>query len=78
MLKYIINTKTGIKNIISNYRDNKSKNKIHYNNEIKTDYRDFKDIDLKIIYNNTLFSGPRSAENSILENTISIIKFDII
>lgn len=74
-IKWIL--KRGLKNTISNYKDNESKTKIHYGNMIKINYRNFKDIDLEITRNNILLPSFCLAENPILENIASMIEFDI-
>lgn len=66
-----------MKNIISNYKDNESKTKTHYDNEVKIIYRDFEDIDLEITCNNTLLSGLCSAENPVPEDIANMIEFHI-
>lgn len=45
--------------------------------EIKTNYRDFKDIDLKITSNDILLPGPHLAKNPVPEKIASMVEFDI-
>lgn len=59
------------------YGDNVDKTKINYKNENKTDYKDFEDVDLKIICNNILLSFFHLTQNLVRENIASIIKLDI-
>ena len=35
-----------VENTLSNYKNNESETKTHYKDEVKTNYRDFEDIDL--------------------------------
>lgn len=77
MPKHIIDIEVSIKNTINNYKNNKNKTKIYYDNKVEIDYEDFKDIDFKIIHNNTLLSSPHLAKNLISKDIANMIKFDI-
>ena len=72
----MINTKTGMENTLSNYRNNESETKTYYKDKVKIYYRNFKDIDLKITHNNTLPNW-RLAKIPILEDIASMVEFNI-
>lgn len=81
MVKRTIEIKISIKKI--NYRDNKDEIETNYRGENKINYRDFddvdfKNIDLKITYNNILLSFLYLAKNPVTKDIASMIKFDII
>lgn len=72
-----MDTTAGVEKTVSDYGDTKSKTESHYGDEVQIDYGDFEDIDLKITRNNTLLPGPRLAETSVLEDTASMVEFDM-
>ena len=45
---------------------------------LKTDYKDLKNLDLKITSNNKLLSSYHLAKNLFLEDIVSMIKFNMI
>lgn len=76
IIKGIINTKPDIECTI--YKDNASKTKINYGDKNKTNYRDFEDVDLKIIHNNIFLYFSYLAKNPIPKDILNIVEFNII
>lgn len=72
MIDYLFKCKIDIKTFIQN------KTETSYKDEVRIDYRDLENLDFEIASNNTLLSNLCLAKVLLLENTTSIIKFDII